>query len=183
MKTYISILRGINVSGQKKILMADLKKIYESLGFSDVVTYIQSGNVLFNFNKTNSESDLIQTIEKAIQDEYGFQVPVLVFTIDFLKNTVNDNPFLKEFEIDTEKLHVTYLAETPSIEKLDEINKFDFSPDRFCIIGRTVYVYCPGGYGNTKLSNTFFENKLKVKATTRNWKTTLKLIEIYSTLF
>ena len=119
MKTYISILRGINVSGQKKILMVDLKKVYESLGFTEVVTYIQSGNVLFNFNKNNSEFDLIQTIEKAIQDEYGFQVPVLVFTIDFLKNTVNENPFLKELDSDIEKLHVTYLAEIPSIEKLD----------------------------------------------------------------
>ena len=183
MKTHISILRGINVSGQKKILMADLKELYETLGFTNVVTYIQSGNVLFNSDKKYSESELIAQIENAIQEKYDFQVPILVFTIEFLKNIVLNNPFIKEKEIDIEKLHVTYLAEIPAKDKLEEIKKFDFSPDRFTIVDKTVYVYCPGGYGNTKLSNSFFESKFKVKATTRNWKTTLKLMEIYSISF
>jgi uncharacterized protein (DUF1697 family) len=179
MKTYISILRGINVSGQKKILMADLKEVYESLGFTNVVTYIQSGNVLFNSDNKYSENELKVQIKKAIEEKYDFQVPIIVFSIEFLKNIVSNNPFLKEREIDIEKLHVTYLVEIPSKEKLELIKNVDFSPDRFSIIDSAVYVYCPGGYGKTKLSNTFFETKLKVKATTRNWKTTLKLIEVY----
>ncbi len=183
MKTSISILRGINVSGQKKILMADLKIMYETLGFTNVVTYIQSGNVLFNSDTKYSENELMLKIEQAIVEKYDFQVPVQVFSVEFLKNIISNNPFLKGSEIDVEKLHVTYLAEIPSKDKLESIKNYDFSPDKFNIIENTVYVYCPGGYGNTKLSNTFFESKLKVKATTRNWKTTLKLLEIYTNSF
>ncbi len=178
MATYISILRGINVSGQKKIRMEDLKKLYEEAGFSEVTTYIQSGNVIFKTSTGLSIPGISQKIEKAIEEKYHFNVPIIIRTDDEMHKILSSNPFLKEEGLNLEKLHVTFLEEKPEPIDIKEIRKFNFPPDVFHIIGKEVYLYCPGGYGNTKLSNTFFENKLRVKATTRNWNTVGKLAEL-----
>lgn len=178
MNTYISILRGINVSGQKKILMADLKALYEELGFRDVVTYIQSGNVIFKTHFDASAGELAEIIDNGISGRYDFMVPVIVRTLAELKKAAELNPFLKEDNIDLEKLHVTFLANKPSENFLRNIKSYNYPPDRFSIIGREVYLHCPNKYGETKFSNKFFESKLKVIATTRNWNTVTKLIEL-----
>ena len=178
MTDYISILRGINVSGKKMIRMEDLKVLYEGLDFSEVTTYIQSGNVIFKTGFPVSNSVLSEKIEQAIEEEYHFHVPVIMRTADEMHQILSSNPFLNEEGINREKLHVTFLEELPQSTKVIAIKESDFSPDRFRIIGKEVYLYCPGGYGNTKLSNTFFEKKLHVKATTRNWKTVGKLAEL-----
>ena len=175
MKTYISLLRGINVSGHKKIAIADLKALYETLGFTNLVTYIQSGNVIFTAKVTKN---LEQIIEQAITKKYAFDVPVLIITPEELSRVIAKNPFLKDKTVDPEKLHVTFLSTKPVQELLDKLAPAHYLPDRFNIIGSTVYLSCPNGYGQTKLTNTFFENKLKVRATTRNWKTVKKLLEI-----
>lgn len=177
MQTYISILRGINVSGQKKINMQELKAMYEGLEFQNVVTYIQSGNVLFRFAKKD-ERALAKRIEDAVKATFGFDVPVLVLTEKELKATIKSNPFLKEQDILPDKLHVTFLQEKPDASNIKKTEELNFSPDRFVISGKDVYVYCPNGYGNTKINNNFFESKLKVKATTRNWKTVNELQRI-----
>lgn len=181
MTAYISILRGINVSGQKKILMADLKTLYEKLGFTNVATYIQSGNVVFKADKKTGEN-LAINIEQAILKKYKFDVPVIVRTEDEMKKIVTLNPFAKEKKIDIEKLHVTFLAEIPAPENANSIGQIAFPPDRFVLIGREVYLHCPVSYGETKLSNKFFESKLKVTATTRNWKTVNTLAEMAGTI-
>lgn len=180
MKTYISLLRGINVSGQKKILMADLKALYETLKFKDVVTYIQSGNVIFKTDKKESNQSLAKKIEQSIFKKYSFNVPLIVRSTSEIENIISNNPFLKDSNIDTDKLHVTFLSETPEKEKLNSIAQFDYSPDKSIIIDQEVFLYCPDRYGETKFSNMFFENKLKVSATTRNWKTVNKLAEMAS---
>ncbi|MEJ7676829.1 MAG: DUF1697 domain-containing protein [Segetibacter sp.] len=82
MKTFISILRGINVSGQKKILMTDLKVLYESLKFKDVITYIQSGNVIFKTSIELSDVELAEKIEQAIYQKYNFDVPVIIRSVE-----------------------------------------------------------------------------------------------------
>jgi uncharacterized protein (DUF1697 family) len=181
MQTYISILRGINVSGQKKVNMKELKAMYEGLGFQNVVTYIQSGNVLFRFAKENEQA-LAKKIEDAVKATFGFDVPVLVLTEKELKATIKSNPFLKEKDIQTDKLHVTFLQDKPEAANIKKTEELDFSPDRFVISGKDVFVYCPNGYGNTKINNNFFESKLKVKATTRNWKTVNELQRIAESL-
>lgn len=178
METFISILRGINVSGHKKVEMAALKALYEELGFEVVTTYIQSGNVIFKSRKNVSENEQITAIERAILAKYGFEVPVIVRSLEEMKQVVLNNPFVKENDIDVEKLHVTFLAAIPEGVKTDAIKNLDYSPDKFIIDGKEIFLYCPGGYGITKLSNNFFENKLKVTATTRIWKTVNKLIEL-----
>lgn len=178
MQTYISILRGINVSGQKKILMSDLKALYEGLKFKDVITYIQSGNVIFKADNKLSDVDLAKKIEAAILKKYNFSVLVIIRSIEEIKNVITTNPFLKEKNINVEKLHVTFLSEVPQKSSLEEIKSFDFTADRFMIAGKEVFLYIPDSYAETKLSNKFFENKLKVTATTRNWKTVNKLAEL-----
>ncbi|MEY4937214.1 MAG: hypothetical protein RIS64_3573 [Bacteroidota bacterium] len=180
MTTYISILRGINVGGQRKILMADLKTLYENLGFKDVVTYIQSGNVIFKTENLMDAMDLTQKIEKVISDNYPFTVPVLVRTQTEWHHVLISNPFLKDNAYDLEKVYVTFLDKSPDNMLLDKIKNLDFAPEQFIILDKAVYLYT-SDYGNTKLSNHFFEKKLKVKATTRNWKTVQQICKYIGT--
>lgn len=180
MPTYISILRGINVSGKKKILMADLRALYENIGFTDVKSYIQSGNLAFGTNKEESNQALEEKIAGAIAENYPFEVPILVRRKEEIEATLANNPFAKEADIDIKKLHVTFLAQMPAQDRLDLLAEVNYPPDRFEINGQDIFIHCPNRYGETKLSNTFFERKLKVSATTRNWKTVNKLWEMVS---
>ncbi|NQY68818.1 MAG: DUF1697 domain-containing protein [Flavobacteriales bacterium] len=178
---FVAILRGINVSGQKKILMADLRNILKKEGFSYIETYIQSGNIIFYSSEQNTLI-LEKKIQNSIFKAYQFEVPVIVLTKAELLNTDRNNPFLQNNpSIDIKLLHVTFLKEEPIEKNLTKLNSFNFSPDEFVISSKTIYVYCPGGYGKTKLSNTFFGKKLKVSTTTRNWKTVTYLAESVST--
>jgi uncharacterized protein (DUF1697 family) len=177
MPTYISILRGINVTGHKMIKMKDLIALYESVGFTSVVAYIQSGNLVFKTNKKVKPEAIAASIEKAILDESGFEVPVIILSHEEMKSALEGNDFLKRKGIDASRLYFTFLEKEADKEKLQAIPKFD-TPDEYLVKAKVIYLYCPGGYGNTKLSNTFFENKLKVKATTRNLNTVKKLIEL-----
>jgi uncharacterized protein (DUF1697 family) len=177
MAILLSILRGINVSGQKMIKMDALKKMYESVGFTNVRTYIQSGNVVF---ESKTQKNLATLIEQKIKETFGFDVPVIIRTQKEMQEIVEQNPFLKDKNIERDRLYVTFLAEIPLTENITKIAAYDYSPDVFIIKEKEVYLYCPKpkGYGDTKLSNNFFENKLKVKATTRNWRTTNELLRI-----
>ena len=178
METYISILRGINVSGHKKIEMAGLKALYEALNFKDVVTYIQSGNVIFKAGDKAANIQLSEKIGKAIFEEFNFEVPVIIRTRFEIEKIISANPFLQQSDIHVEKLHITFLSEVPEEERSKKIVSLNYPPDKFIIQNKEVYLYVPGSYGNTRLSNNFFESKLKVSATTRNWKTVNKLLEL-----
>ena len=174
METYISILRGINVSGHKLIKMDALKKLFEDLSFKNIRTYIQSGNVIFETKKVDTKN-LEAKIEKQIFKTFGFEVLVLVKEKNEWKTVLNNNPFLKNRNEDISKLHVTFLSSEPEQTNIDNILQTKFNNDEFIILEKIIYLFCPDGYGNTKLSNNFFENKLKVSATTRNWKTIIEL--------
>ena len=158
--------------------MVDLRKLYEELGFSNITTYIQSGNVVFNSKKQEDDQVLALRIEQSIEKAYGFAVPVIVRTVDEMRHIVSANPFFQENSTEVERLHLTFLKEIPSSEKIDQIKKVDFTPDAFAVVGKDVFIYCLGRYSDTKLSNQFFENKLKTTATTRNWKTVKKLLAL-----
>ena len=95
-----------------------------------------------------------------------------------LKSCLQDNPFIKEKKLDAAYFHVTFLSEQPTNNDSIETEAIKLRNDRFVIKGRCIYLYCPDGYGNTKLTNSFFENKLKVTATTRNWKTVNELLRL-----
>jgi uncharacterized protein (DUF1697 family) len=175
MTTYISILRGINVSGHNILKMDQLKKMIEGLGFKNVLTYIQSGNIIYQTKKTDALK-LSELIKKGIQKDFGFDVPVFTITSDTLEVLIKNNPFQKDINKDAVFFHVTFLAAIPAQEKIDILKSIDSKNDIFEIVEQAMYLYCPNGYGTTKLSNTFIESKLKVSATTRNWKTTNELL-------
>lgn len=176
MKTYISLLRGINVSGQKKIKMADLKLLYESLGLKNIVSYIQSGNVIFQ-SKSGKREKLEQSIQKAIFETFGFEVPVFVLEADKLITLSNANPF-KDLAVEEKYLHLTLLHSAPEPEKIHAVSEMKFEGENFQLTKDVVYLYLPNGYGRCKLNNNFLESKLKVRATTRNLKTINHLLEL-----
>lgn len=176
MPVYLSILRGINVSGQKKIQMADLKKLYEELKLKNVITYIQSGNVLF---EAANAKGLAKKIQEKIFEKYAFEVPVIIREGSELEAVVNINPFLKKANTQMDRLYVTFLEQEAQLDFIKKLDSSLYLPDEFKILGKEIYLHVPkDGYGNTKLSNNFFENKLKVTATTRNWKTTCELLRL-----
>lgn len=176
-QTFVALLRGINVSGKNKIFMDDLRAMFESLGLTEVKTYVQSGNVIFSGGSSAHELEGI--IKKAILEKFTFDVPVLVKTKEEMQATLRNNLYIHRNNVSLDKLHVTFLSEVPSEANLKNAH-INVLPDEFMVLGKEVYLYIPGGYGNTKLSNTYFESKLKVRATTRNWKTVNELVKMLS---
>jgi len=177
MKTYISILRGINVGGKNPVNMNSLQEMYEKLGFKNVKTYIQSGNVVFQSTEMPTEE-----IERVISDEifirFTLSIPVIVRENSALRIILEQNPFLRAKKEDIDGLYITLLATSPVHVSLNGMGNNSFLPDQYVIKGREIYLSCPNGYGKTKLSNNFFESKLKVKATTRNLKTLTELVKL-----
>ena len=181
MNPKIAILRGINVGGRRRILMADLKLLLKNLGFQNLKTYIQSGNVLFDTNESLTNIEIADRMEKAILDKYGFVVPVVVIDAKNLEELVENNPFYKQKEVDITRLHLTFLKEKPSQDNYLKATSYSFEPDKFVIQDKAVFIFCAGKYHQSKLTNTFFEKKLQVAASTRNWKTVLKLVALSQT--
>ena len=181
MPAYIAILRGINVGGRKPVRMEQLRESCAALGFRSIETYVQSGNIVF-LDAEKSPSNLSKSISEAILGDFGFHVPVLVKTSKEMGEVIMRNPFLKETGIDPSKLHVTFLSVAASKDALKSLERFPTKPDRFYVGRQEIYLYCPGGYGKTKLSNTAFENALSIEATTRNWKTVAALSKMASKL-
>lgn len=177
MKTHLALLRGINVSGQKLIKMEALRKVMEDDGFENAKTYIQSGNILFD-SPENSPEVIENRIHELIQTHFGFDVSVIVINQEVLESVSKNNPYLKEKEIDLKKLYITFLSSNPIQENIEELKKANFEPDEIVIEGSVVFMRYDNPAGNSKLTNKLIENKLKVKATARNWNTTLKLLQL-----
>ncbi|MDQ4141433.1 MAG: DUF1697 domain-containing protein [Bacteroidota bacterium] len=174
MQTYFALLRGINVSGQKMMKMSDLLDLFKGLHFKNARTYVQSGNVVFQAENQNIAS-LQEQIATAITEKFQFSVPVLVKNQTEWSWILQNNPFVNERNEDSTKLHVTLLAGEPNAAIIAKIDPAQYVPDEFRIVGNIIYLYCPNGYGRTKLHNNFFESKFKLAATTRNWKTVQEL--------
>lgn len=174
MHTYISILRGINVSGKNIIKMVVLKQLFETMGYKNVETYIQSGNVIFSAEEKNIKN-LEFSIKDQINNKFGYDIKVLVLTPEKLNRIIKALPFKN---IDTSKLSVTFLADKCSNPPINQILEKKSNSELIHIAEEAVYIYCPEGYGRTKLSNNFLEKKLNIDATTRNWKTVNRLLEL-----
>jgi uncharacterized protein (DUF1697 family) len=172
---FVAMLRAVNVGG-KQIKMPALAALFRDLGYADVVTYIQSGNVVFTA-AAKTPAALEHTIEQAIARELGLDVRTLVRTKSELARVLRANPFLAT-RADPSKLHVTFLAAKPAAALARAAGEFDAGADEFRVVGREVYVHCPNGYGRTKINNTFFEKRLQAVATTRNWNTVNQLAEL-----
>jgi uncharacterized protein (DUF1697 family) len=175
--TYVALLRGINLGGHKIVKMDQLRKAFEELGFEDVKTYIQSGNVVFKA-PTRAPENLVKRIEEKVMRQFGFPVPVVVKTADEIGEVIRNNPLVKEKGIDLSKLHVTFLSCAPEKSALKMLDAMAAAPDQFRCSGQAVYLHCQNGYHETKLSNNVLEKMLKVGTTTRNWKTVNQLYQM-----
>ncbi|PQJ80915.1 hypothetical protein BTO18_05375 [Polaribacter porphyrae] len=167
---YIVLLRGINVSGKNKLPMIDLRKILNGLGYQNVQTYIQSGNIILESNE--SKNIICKNIKDAILEKFGYDVPVIAKTIPEWEKAIEEYPFSKDYE---KIVAFTFLDKISEIKELEIKN---IGTDKFKINNDVVYIYCPNGFGKSKITNDLFEKKLKVTATTRNLRTTLKLLEL-----
>jgi len=174
MKTFIALLRGINVSGQKKVPMAQLRSLLTNSGFKNVQTYIQSGNVIFQTSEEN-QSELEHIIQNSIFSHFGFDVSVLVRTPINIQNILDVCPFSEDKKINS---YFTLLHSNPDISLMDETSEISYPNEEFHITNNCVYFFSSNGYGNAKCNNNFFERKLKVTATTRNYKTMVKLLSL-----
>jgi uncharacterized protein (DUF1697 family) len=177
MMTYIAMLRGINVGRGKVVKMERLRTLFATLGFGEVRTYVQSGNVVFQ-SERKSLAELTRTIEAKIHRDFGFTVPVLIKTSKALAQIVRDNPLLRVKGIDVSKLHVTFLSDAPPKTAARVLEDLATPRERFRILNREIYLYCPDGYGNSKLTNNTIEKKFSLVATTRNWRTVNALLEM-----
>ena len=157
--------------------MDALREMFRQLGFSDVQSYIQSGNLIFRSDLSNSEL-IEKSISAKISETFGFPVQVLVLDRDELWDTIKNNPFPDDSTKEPAYMHISFLSGRPDKELINIVLTGDCAPDEFRVGDKAIYLYCPVGYGNTKLSNTFFEKKLKLTATTRNLKTANEILAI-----
>ena len=166
------------MTGHNKIRMDDLLTLFKESGFNDSETFIQSGNVIFSYNDKEQEKDLINRIESGIRLKFGYEIAAFIRTSEEIKEIVKRNPFLSEKKFDPSRSAVIFLHEKPGEAQTEKVKNVDYPPDKFSIIGREIFIYCPNGFGRTKLYTNFFENKMKVKGTARNWNTILKIMEM-----
>jgi uncharacterized protein (DUF1697 family) len=176
MGVHIALLRAINVGGKNLVPMRELAPMFSDAGCTDVQIYIQSGNVVF-CAKDAAVRRVAAQVSKALVDRFGFEVPVLTRSAAELRDVVKKNPFLRS-GVPVETLHVAYLADTPSAARIAALDPDRSPPDRFEVRGREIYLHYPNGGGRSKLNTTYFDTRLATTTTVRNWRTTLKLLDL-----
>lgn len=180
MAIYVALLRGINVSGKNAILMPKLRDSFSSLGFSDIQTYLQSGNVVFRAEQSD-EFILAAVIKARIAQDFGHEISVLVMPAKEIAQVASSNPLWPKSGGDEKLFHSTFLFQLVSPDSFQTLKLPAAVGEQVVLVGRVVLLHCPHGYGKTKLNNSFFEHALGVPATTRNWRTVLALNELCAT--
>ncbi|MFD6167889.1 DUF1697 domain-containing protein [Streptomyces coeruleorubidus] len=176
--TYAALLRGINVGGSRKVPMADLRTLLTGLGYEDVRTYLQSGQAVFASGHGDDES-LTAEITHAIEKHFGFGVDVIVRDHAYLKAIADACPF-PAADLEPKQLHVTYFSAPVTPDRFAEIDRSAYLPEEFSLGDRALYLYAPNGLGRSKLAEHLAKPRINkgVVATTRNWNTVVKLVEL-----
>lgn len=172
----VALLRGINVGGKNKLPMKDLAAIFAKAGCGSVKTYIQSGNVVFT-SPAGGCDGLADNLSKMIDKQFGHRPPVVLRSLKEMEEVVRANPFTKD-GADEKALHVVFLADKPSTEAVKSLDPNRSPGDAFTVRGQDIYLKLGKGMGNTKLTNAFFDSKLKTISTARNWNTVQTLVEM-----
>ncbi len=173
----ICLLRGINVTGHNIIRMADLRTLFDDMGYEDVKTYIQSGNILFT--DPAPAADAADRIATAIKERFGLTVPVLALTAAELSAALAALPFPDASDRDPRRVFLTFLDREPAPTAIAALEAVPGGEGEVCrATGRVVYLDLPEGYARTVYSNDFIEKRLGVRATTRNLRTSRKLAEM-----
>lgn len=176
--TYAALLRGINVSGHKRVPMPELRTVLGELGHTDIATHLQSGNAVFR-SGDQDESALAAALEHALHERFGFSVDCIVRSGSYLAAVADACPF-PAAELEGKQLHVTYLDRAMDPERLAGFDAPAYLPEAFELGDRCVYLYAPGGLGRSKLAVALARPQLTkgLTATTRNWNTVAKLVEM-----
>lgn len=177
-KTYAALLRGINVGGSRKVPMAELRSVLETLGHGDVRTYLQSGNAVFSCPEQDPRV-LARELEAAVEAHFGFRVACLVVDGAHLKAVADACPF-PAAELEGRQLHVTFFSEQPGPERFAGLDPAAYLPEEYRPGDRVLYLYAPDGLGRSALGQALAK-PARVKgldATTRNWNTVAKLVEL-----
>ena len=177
MASYVSLFRAINVGGNNQVKMAALKAIHEALGFSNVTTYLQTGNVVFEYDEADP-TQLAGQISNAFEQQFGFHSEVMVRSAAQIKLLFNHNPFLQQPEKEAKWIVVMFLAGCPESQVWQAFLESYAGPEELFSSDQELYIYYTNGIGRSKLSNALIEKKLKVLGTGRNWNTVTKLLEM-----
>jgi uncharacterized protein (DUF1697 family) len=180
MKTYILLLRGINVSGKNILKMEDLRKMMIQLGLSQVKTYIQSGNVVFQCDIIDLQN-LEQIIQNQIEKDFQIQVKLQVLTPQQLEEAIKNNPFLKDENLDLKHHYFVFLEQEPDLKKLTDFLNLDWNGERISYSSKVIFIHYFKGAGQSNLTTNLIEQKLKVGSTMRNLNTTRKILEMANT--
>jgi uncharacterized protein (DUF1697 family) len=169
MPHYVALLRGINVGGKNKLSMADLASIFVDAGVTNVRTYIQSGNVLFEAS-SKAASGVPRAVATTIGARFGYRVPVVLRSASELRSALEGNPFLAR-GLPADELLLAFLADAPSTARVAALDPTRGAPDAFEVRGREIYLHLPNGLGRSKLTNDYFDRALGTTSTVRNWRT------------
>lgn len=178
MYTHLALLRGINVSGHKMINMVAFKKALEAVGFQNVVTYIQSGNVFVDTEEV-SPGKVGFIIKQEIFKVFGHDVPVIVIGKEDLQACLDRNLFLNEAEIDLKKLYVSFISSELPDNMITQLNLNFIKPDEIQLDGKRIYLKYDISPAKTKLDNKWIEKSMNVVSTTRNWNTVKTLLKMF----
>jgi uncharacterized protein (DUF1697 family) len=178
MTTHLALLRGINVSGHNMIKMEALKATLKGIGFQNVQTYIQSGNVFVDTDEQNPAKVGFQ-IKQEIFKVFGHEVPIVVIAKTDLEACFKNNPFLKEKDFDVKKLYVAFISIVLQSTSINDLKISQFKPDEASIDGSRIYIKYAVGAGKTRFDQKYIEKKLNVTATIRNWNTVTQLLAIF----
>lgn len=176
MQTVIALLRAINMAGHNSVKTKDLSDMFSESGYPEAKIFIQSGNVIFRSNENKKKLNL--KIEEAIKEKFSFNVDVILRSIPEIKDLILRNPYLEEEKFNPSRMGVVFLKEMPSKESLSKLDDINFPPDKFSIDGQEIFLFCPDGFGRSKLSTNFFERKLGIPGTARNWKTINSILDL-----
>ncbi|MEV7413824.1 DUF1697 domain-containing protein [Streptomyces sp. NPDC089919] len=177
-KTFVALLRGINVGGRRKVPMAQLRALLEGLGYDGVRTYLQSGNAVFTAAEPDADAVRVE-LERAIEAEFGFAVPCVVVDGRYLRAVVAACPF-PAAELEGKQLHATFLSRQPEPERLAGLDPAAFAPEDFRLGDRVLYLYAPDGLGRSKLGEALHRPAVLkgIDWTSRNWNSVLALVEL-----
>ncbi|HEX3270882.1 MAG TPA: DUF1697 domain-containing protein [Ktedonobacterales bacterium] len=175
--SHVALLRGINVGGKNPLPMKALAEEFVAAGCKDVRTFIQSGNVIFSAPPDHDEDLLARLLCERLAKRFNYNAPLVLRATEELRAAVANNPYLA-LGAPEDSLHVMFLTATPEAEAVKKLDP-DRSPgDEYQVIVREIYLRLPNGMARTKLTNAYFDSKLGVTSTARNWRTTTKLLEL-----
>jgi uncharacterized protein (DUF1697 family) len=176
MTRYAALLRAVNVGGNNKVPMARLRELAEQLGYTEVATYVQSGNLIVTA-ETEDAAAVENAVAGAIRADLGLDVEVVVRTRDELEGAVAGNPFAGLAD-DPARMLLSFLGAQPAADRVDGLDRGEFAPERFEIGERCLYLWYPDGVGRSKMAAAPWARRLGVQGTARNLRTIARLIDM-----